>query len=79
MKTKWLIGLNLLFRAAASGNTDQIDYAAKRHESGRTDLGAGYARCIYKCLARTNGPEGHWMTFTGYIGGSTKPFQPSAI
>jgi len=26
----------------------------------------------YEVLARTNGPEGHWITFAGYIGDSNK-------
>ena len=35
-------------------------------------FGPVFAESLYEVLVRTNGPEGHWMTFASCLGGSNK-------
>jgi alpha-tubulin suppressor-like RCC1 family protein len=72
MKTKWLIGLIFFSAPLLLAIPIKLTVQPKGTNQVELTLGPVMPDVFYEVLARTNGPEGHWMTFTGYIGGSNK-------
>jgi hypothetical protein len=72
MKTKWLIGLIFFFAPLLLATPIKLTVQPKGTNQVELTLGPIMPDVFYEVLARTNGPDGHWITVAGYIGGSNK-------
>jgi hypothetical protein len=79
MKTRFptqiVVGVVLMIFHASFILAAPIRLAVKPKDTNQVELTFGpvIPGVLYEVLARTNGPDGHWMTFAGaFVGGSNK-------
>jgi len=72
MKTKWFITLALLSAMAALATPIKLTVRPKGTNQVELTFGPVATNAWYQVLVRTNGPDGHWITFSDFLSGNNK-------